>query len=297
MLIEGTRFLLDMLGRSRPELAQCLSHVESPVAFRAGLRAALPNVDEHEDLIVSLLESTAVAWSLETYRVLPVLRPYVTRDGSARAPGPLDQWGTPDARGYFRDDNSMLKGLVRGLVISRGADRLGKRGPGWTACHAWRGLPGGSRASSSPWLNSFVPIITWVPTAIAPYTDVEGSRAQSVLKALGESFRGAPVHPGLTSYAESSWAHLPASALAEPELHFEHSPSFVRRRVVSIRKVAAALDAVATGTAVSGKVLGTRYTLALPSVDRDVASLLAHRLVEYAVAVENAAWDNSWPGT
>ncbi len=292
-LIDGTAFALAALRDVEPEVAgEVEAQAATPKELRVAVSAALGGDARHEEVLVEVLRRTAVAWSPDTYRVMPVLRPYVVRDGAARGPGSADQWGMPDYRGLFRDDNSMLKGLPAALRIVEDSGRtLGRRGRGWTACHAWRAIPSLAKASSDPWLNSFLPMITWVPTVLAPYTDVEGSRAQAVLKGLGESYRRLPVHAEIADVAATAWQKLPMVASVEPSLRFEHSQPFVRRRVTSLRRVSDGLATVARGKPLVRKILAQRYTAGLPSVEVTVLQELAMTLNAYAGCVEVANAD------
>ncbi len=291
--IDGTAFALAALRDIEPAVAaKVAAFATTPKALRTAIAAALSGDAQHEDLIVEVLRRTAVAWSPDTYRVLPVLRPYVARDGAARGPASADQWGMPDSRGLFRDDNSMLKALPASLRIVDGNSRpAARRGRGWTACHAWRALPSCAKASSDPWLNSFLPVVTWVPTVLAPYTDVEESRAQAVLKGIGESYRRLPLRPEVAEVAAISWEKLPPCAAVEPLLRFEHSPAFVARRVTSLRRVGDGLATVARGEPLPRKILTQRYTNGLPSVEPTVLQELAMRLTAYASRVEVATAD------
>lgn len=290
-VIDGTAFTLRILHDLEPAIAvRVRASACSPKALRLALAAALRQGDSHRDLVLEALRRTVVAWSPATYRVMPVLRPYVTRDGAARGPGLADQWGTPDSRGLFRDDNSMLKSLPASLaIVDRDGRPLGRRGRGWTACHAWRAIPSTAKASADPWLNSFIPVLTWVPTVLAPYTDVEGGRAQALLKGMGESFRHLPVHAEVADVAEAAWRKLPAVELVEPSLRFQHSALFVRRRLASLRRVSEGVAKVARGEPPGHKILANRYTSGLPTVDIRVLRELTFVLDGYADGVDAAS--------
>src|SRR5689334_8621591 len=72
----------------------------------------------------ALLASTAIWLPTSVYRELPVLVPYVVRDPSCRGgKGQPDQWASPDAAGYLRDDNSSIKNIPRTLAIHAPAQK------------------------------------------------------------------------------------------------------------------------------------------------------------------------------
>src|SRR5207248_16566 len=89
-----------------------------------------------------------------------------------------DEWSAPDANGYFRDDNTLVKGLPRSLSISSpessrvyGSAPIGN---GFVSSHVWRMLRSGEYASRNPLTYSFVPNLVWLPGQVAALTDREG---------------------------------------------------------------------------------------------------------------------------
>src|ERR1019366_7004889 len=63
--------------------------------------------------IPQLLITTMGLWlPLDAYERWPVLLPWVVRDAKCRGnprKGVLEEWSSPDAQGYLRDDNSLIK--------------------------------------------------------------------------------------------------------------------------------------------------------------------------------------------
>lgn len=249
---------------------------------------------DSEATIVALIRATAIAFDHKIYATLPILRPYTVRDGSKRKRGGVnrvEQWGVPQADGYFCDDNSLLKRLPRELYI-RSSDPVidGRRVEGgWTACHAWRALDDLRQASSYGQLNSFVPVLVWVPSVLSAATDREGSPAQILLKAFADSFRSVPTPAALTPYIKHCWELLGAPQScgpAHPQHEFIFTDEFVRKRVVSMRGVSEALKDI---TEMPGrKVLSSRYTNGLAGLDPQRAVVLSAALMSYADSVEHA---------
>lgn len=126
------------------------------------------------------------------YRRLPILLPYVVRDPSCRKNRLTgeDEWGEPNQEGFLRDDNSLIKGLVRSFKVnsSRVKSYDGKKlGNGFVASHIWREIEfeGSYLISSRHYmLNSFIPNLAWLPVQISKFTDREGSVAQRLLQAI-----------------------------------------------------------------------------------------------------------------
>lgn len=125
-----------------------------------------------DDEIVELGLRYAIWLPVQTHVETPWLAPFAVRRIRIRtdvnAPGPArDLWGFPDAHGHFTDDNSLIKGVVRGRSA------LGMRSPygdlklstGMVCCHVWAGT------TADPLLFSFVPNLVWLPRTLAGYSD------------------------------------------------------------------------------------------------------------------------------
>lgn len=169
-------------------------------------------------MLAARLISTLGVWMHpDVYERLPILVPYAVRDPLVRgnkAKGISDSWGAPNDAGYFRDDNSLVKGLPRSLEIdgpSRGPYRGARIGTGFVAAHVWRTLTDGAGLSArNPATYSFVPNLVWLPGEIAALTDREGSFAQLYVQALAQKvYRHRTVAPRLAPVVEHAWSLLP----------------------------------------------------------------------------------------
>lgn len=228
-----------------------------------------------------LLEAMAIWLPPETYARLPLLLPWVVRDPSCRgAPrrGVADEWGSPDARGYLRDDNSLIKNLPRALPIT-GPSRSGlagaRIGTEFVASHVWRRVNGSSvLASRWPELNSFVPNIVWLPGQIAKLTDREGSAVQDTLQAMSmRIYRDVPVPSRYTDIVERAWSLLPMPQREVERLDlsklnwFMPTERFYATRELRLRTVVGALAGLDRGQKPVTKVITTRYGEGLAHVD------------------------------
>ena len=212
------------------------------------------------------------------YRELPIIVPYAVRDLTCRSSGPdgADEWGSPNADGYFRDDNSLIKGIVTSLEIESPTRWLkGLKGNGFTASHVWREPADYAHtnklASSRPNLNSFVPNLVWLPKQIAKLTDREGSFAQHYLQVLSRHiYEHCPVNPNLENLVSRCWRELPSPIdvsdvqlpACEDMSFFEYKASMVARRkngkIAVVRD--ACLEIARTGRLSNRKLISTRYT-------------------------------------
>jgi len=126
----------------------------------------------------------------------------------------VDLPDTPQSRGGMLTGRQALAHAIDELAPSNIADfrkltLWGSSNPrfdgrfvdtGWTACHAWRVLDNGRQSSSYGCLNSFTPVLVWVPTPLARSTDREGSGPQTLLKDLAHAYRDVRVPSHLEPY-------------------------------------------------------------------------------------------------
>lgn len=95
-------------------------------------RGAMDIGELSSDDIVDLSLRYSVWLPLDTYARSPWLAPFAIRklrvrtDSNVTGP-PRDLWGFPDSYGRFTDDNSLIKGAVRGKLVQ------GPRSPYGTA--------------------------------------------------------------------------------------------------------------------------------------------------------------------
>jgi hypothetical protein len=255
-------------------------HEEDPELFR---------------LLTSQLVPRLAIWlAPDVYRCLPLLVPYARRDPHSRgnrAAGRPDQWGSPDDRGYFRDDNSLVKGVPRSLVVSSTFPLYRSRqlGSGFVAAHVWRAINDAGGAARHPLTYSFVPNLVWLPAQVAGLSDLEGSFVQRLLQRQSRRlYPDVAVAPGHRALVEQIWDLLPEPRdepefpLPEPDTlsFFQPTEAFLDRRVAIIRRVA---DALSSGSPV-GKVVSSRYTAGISAIEPKTRASLATYLAEYADA-------------
>jgi hypothetical protein len=209
--------------------------------------------------------------------------------------------GAPNAQGYLRDDNSLIKSLPRSLAIRSPANSLydgGRIGKGFVASHVWRISStlsfDGFRGHTRVWLNSFVPNLVWLPVQVSKLSDREGSFVQLLLQALAyQLYRSLPVPAGAKDLIESLWEHLPKPkvdafsgvASASDLAFFEATDSFFASRTANVRRVSDALATRQGGSWIAGKIITTRYTAGLNRLSWDMLEPLATRLSAYSDAI------------
>lgn len=252
------------------------------------LRDLFTDEETFGEVARSLLAASAIWFPPSVYQAVPVLVPYVVRDPSCRGgKGKPDEWASPDAAGYLRDDNSLIKNIPRSLSITAPAQKHlnGRRmATEFVAAHVWRvPVDGGVLASRRPLLNSFVPNLVWLPSQIAKLTDIEGSTVQRTLQEMAWArYRHCKVDVHLQDVAEDAWALLPSPTSAgvhdmETWNYFVPTDGFVKRRKARVQSVLAAIQTVLGGAELSTKVISTRYTEGLPLVaPAALQSLEAH---------------------
>lgn len=228
------------------------------------------------------------------YAQLPILVPYAVRDPGCRGDsrkGIVDQWGSPNAGGFFRDDNSLIKSIPRSLTISQSANSLYRGagvGKGFVASHVWREIRGEIElAARDPLTYSFVPNVVWLPAQVAKLTDREGSFVQEYLQAISyKIYRKHPVAPPLQGLVDDVWSRLPLSHRIpvqglpgiEDLNFFDSSNEFVARRRASLAAVRDAADILLQGGRLSRKIISSRFTEGLPSVGVDELTSLSRLL-------------------
>jgi hypothetical protein len=160
------------------------------------IQKTLLNDESNNEFAKELIERLIIDLSIwipaDVYRQIPILAPFVIRDNSCRkkAPGsPKDEWGSSNERGLLRDDNSLIKGIIKPFFVDgrRVADYNNKKlANGFVASHIWRELKinDDKLASTFEKTNSFIPNLVWLPKQISKLTDREGSYAQNLLKTM-----------------------------------------------------------------------------------------------------------------
>lgn len=156
-------------------------------------KSVLRDEDEFsKELLKRLLIDLSIWIPTNFYHKLPIILPYVVRDNSCRIKKPTgeDEWGSANSNGFLRDDNTLLKGIVRSFTIKspKISEYDGKRlGNGFVASHIWGKVAINNNlmiSSRHHMLNSFVPNLVWLPVQISKLTDREGAFAQKLLQAM-----------------------------------------------------------------------------------------------------------------
>lgn len=199
---------------------------------------------DDEDL-VKLALRYAIWLPRSVYQRTPWLAPFalrrVRRRTDPNAPGPIrDLWGFPDSLGRFTDDNSLIKGTIRGRTVlsSDGPYAKHRLGTGFVCCHVW------PMTTSDPLLFSFVPNLVWLPSSLAAFSDAHLSsqsphRLHHVLREVSAS-RFLAYEPNVgSSRARRAWRLLdprpgdfrPGLELAEPDQIASASLTRTRRMI------------------------------------------------------------------
>lgn len=255
-------------------------------------------------LVAKLVTSLAIWFRPSFYQRFPLLRPYAVRDATCRKrnnPQGIEQWGCPNEKGYFRDDNSLLKNIPSSLNITSPLKALynGKTiGNGFVASHIWRGVnhdyTDDLYASRDPWTYSFIPNIVWLPAQVSKLTDREGSFSQLYLQAISvKIYRNKPVVTEIRPFVDEAWNRLPISETIpqqglpeETELSFfDDTTSFSLRRISDIEVVSIALDKVIHGDPLLTKIISSRYGSGLKSLKPENVDFLADTLRKYLNAI------------
>lgn len=154
------------------------------------------NPEQFKEVVRGLILGLGVWLPTSAYERFPLLVPYAARDAACRGDkrrGIPDQWGAPDATGRFRDDNSLIKGIPRSLIVTNPSNSIvnGSRiGTGFVAAHVWRKLRDGSDAPKNESTYSFLPNLVWLPAQLAKLTDREGAFAQTCFRPSQLRFTG-----------------------------------------------------------------------------------------------------------
>lgn len=256
-------------------------------------------------IIKALIDNLGIWLPEEYYKKLPVVRPYVIRDPTCRirVEGNLhDEWSKPNDKGYLRDDNSLIKSIVKSMAILRWPIMIpeqAKISGGFTASHVWRKdvdyETGDDFVSRSPDLNSFVPNLVWLPTEVSKMTDREGWFAQRYIQAISIGmFKEVKLPRSIGGIVRKIWAQLPEPGdlgVSLPDIEklprFEMKDILVKNKVRDVNVVAKFIDKILQNSALpTGRgAVTTRYSQYLPKVDIDSLKDLFERLENYAKAL------------
>ena len=236
--------------------------------------------DEVSAFTNKLIAATSIWFPVETYKSLPTLVPWVTRDPSCRRP--VDEWGAPDIRGFQRDDNSMIKNIPKTLLVDgpeNSALTGQKIGKGFVASHIWRSDESkDANGLRNPRTNSFVPNLVWLPSLIAKLSDRQGSSVMKSLQSLSRRIYGeVKVEDRFAEFTKDCWRTLPSSDTSTDSIdvsslhYFNVEESFIERRMKAIRNISQLLEDIlqGNGTANAPKSISSRYVAGLREVERE----------------------------
>lgn len=247
-------------------------------------KVIVPREDDFSrELIRRMILDLSIWFPVELYRAVPVLLPFCVRDSSVRS----KEWGSANAQGCMRDNNSALKLLVVNYTIQSPRPEVyprSSRGHGFVASHAWRRIridECSQYSTGHPRTYSFVPNLAWLPAQVAKLTDHEGSYAQQVLQSISAQLyhSAAEQHPG---FLASIWDSLPA-----PDLDIEVDPrqlsyfgvsgrAITIRRNNLIREIQSVEETISQSKPVGRSPRSFRYLSTLSQVQpQDCTGLLA----------------------
>jgi hypothetical protein len=234
------------------------------------------NNEFSKELIERLIIDLSIWMPADVYRQIPILAPFVIRDSSCRkkAPGsPKDEWGSSNERGLLRDDNSLIKGIIKPFFVDgrRVADYDNKKlANGFVACHIWRKLKNQKKlASTFEKTNSFIPNLVWLPKQISKLTDIEGSYAQNLLKTI--SYKIYFENTNMSEFSREIWGELDNPGILTKnnidvsQLNYFKVPSkWTDRKIITVlREMEAIKSVVNTGILPVRRVKCSSY---LPSL-------------------------------
>jgi hypothetical protein len=228
------------------------------------------------ELVRRLILDLSIWLPVELYRAAPVLFPFCLRDSTIKS----KDWGSPNAEGYLRDNNSLLKLLVGSYAIRSPLIAVYARhgrGRNFTASHAWRKIRLDGQvyfSTAHPRTYSFIPNLVWLPAQVAKLTDHEGSYAQQLLQSVSHRlYRAHALHhpPALAAI----WDALPEPGLElDVDLdrlnYFDVSARSVKmRRNILLREIEVVVRAAASGRAEGESPRSFRYLPGLAGLPRE----------------------------
>lgn len=248
------------------------------------------------DFIRKIIISLGIWMAPDFYKHLPVFSPFVIRDTKCRGnkeKNMPERWGEPTEKGYFKDDNSIIKGFVRSFTIHSPFKSYNKCkiGNAYVASHVWRRPLGFSTnedlTAKNPWLNSFVPNLVWLPQQLSKLSDREGGYVQTFIQKVSyQIYHDIPTDcPSLTN---SLWSKLPLEDISDAEKitldnisFFIYDEKAIKRRKSIILNVINALQQRISGKIISSKVVSDRYTSGLNSLSSNNLIDLKNDLENY----------------
>ena len=251
-----------------------------------------------KSFIVQAINALGIWIHPNFYQKLPVILPFVVRDPSCRKNKITgeDEWASPNEEGFLRDDNSLVKGIIKSIpLISNNSFYRGRTlGNGFVASHIWRRIKPGCNnidlASRDPWLNTFVPNLVWLPKQISKMTDREGNFAQQYVQALSRHiYQRYSFSSPLQERIQHLWSLLPkADNIKDEDLpdisdlnFFEPREEIVTTRIKRIEQVIGAIKQILANEPLEKKIIARRYSDGLSHVDHKNLYSLANNLQTY----------------
>lgn len=242
-------------------------------------------------LVKRLIADLSIWLPVNLYKKCPILLPYVIRDLTCRqnSKGRGEAWGSPNEKGFFRDDNSLIKAIPRSFLIksrilaSYNNKKLGK---GFVASHVWRKLRGIDLSTSRYFkTNSFVPNLVWLPKQISKLTDREDSFAQRYLQFLSFKIYGSKdVHPKI----KELWKFLKIPSEFDDEKidlnrinFFRVSDSQIAKRIDTLNKAISIIKNVEGIDPNCKKLHCSRYLTGLKNIQKSEWNELCSWLDEF----------------
>lgn len=254
------------------------------------------NPDLFKQLIVAAINKLGIWFHPDYYKHYPIMLPYVVRDAKCRPckeNHQTEEWGAPNSNAYLRDDNSLVKSLVKSLQIKSKYKKYseGKISNGFVASHIWSETELGL-ASKVANLNTFVPNLVWLPAQISKLTDREGSFTQRYVQRLSiHIYKSQIVKGNLKNTVNNCWDKLTypktddIESIILPDISsisfFEFDERFVKRKIKNIEKVISLLDGN------SEKFSPSRYADNIKAVAKDKRDILKEELENYVLALRD----------
>lgn len=287
---------LDRLGETSPLAAAAPRGTGLAKFLATGINAETATGDLGGPawaLTTHLIQRLGIWWPPEGFDLLPVMTPWCIRDRSARYDQGPEMWSAPREDGYLRDDNSIIKKLPLPLTVAAPAGHpYAGRKPwrGYTACHIWRELEDGGIGGADQWIYSNMANLVWLPTPIMSLTD-HHPRVKALLERTSRHVFAGQGGGAVKSYVDYSLGRL---TLTEPDgpvldtgrlARFDVTRAFISRRLSTIDKFTTGVDEVLAGRPLSRKLVSSRYTAAMPLLDREALTTFRDTLSSYASAV------------
>lgn len=248
------------------------------------------DTEESRHLIRRMIHDLSIWLPPKLYVNIPVLLPFVVRDPTCRKSvnKKREEWGSCDSKGYFRDDNTLVKGIPRrfGIASDNRTYSGRKMGKGFVASHMWSKLSGGSGlATGNPMTNSFVPNLVWLPRQLSKLTDREGLFVQKYLQKLSVSiFKNIRLSNKKSQFVDRVWKLLEdPNDIPLNENELQGLNFFVISDIDIKNMLRDLLDKIDMIQKLEGgKVYCSRYLKTYSSLSMKTRASLASRLLEYA---------------